>query len=69
MGFIFGSVIFMAIAILLIVLLMPRAMEKGMGINKKSDKVIHAFEMDNAVPELSEMIQYHRDNGTVEYEV
>ena len=69
MGLIIGSVVFMVVVILFIVVLMPKAMDKGIGTNKKSDRIIRSFEPDNAAPELSEMIQYHKKNGIVEYEV
>ncbi len=35
----------------------------------KSEWIVYAFESDNTTPELTELIDYHRTHGIVQYKI
>lgn len=42
--------------------------QNGAG-NSQSKKLINKFNPDNLAPELSKMIEYHKENGAIHYEI
>lgn len=57
-------------SLLILALLCMFATAKKLSTNKKQErgnKVIACFEPDNIAPETSQMINFHKKNGTVDY--
>lgn len=66
MFWIFPTALFIGILILILLLASKNNKMKN---NNESKEIIQGFEPDNAAPALSEMIEYHKKNDTVKYEV
>lgn len=56
------------VVILMILFLLFRK-DKTSETNRDSIRIIQRFEPDNAAPPLSDMIDFHKKNSTIKYEM
>ncbi len=69
MNLILSCVLVMLLTICVIFALMHKSMNEGVAGNKMSAGIVHSFVPDNIAPELTKMIEYHKENGIVKYEI
>lgn len=67
------ELLYLAIVLVLLIcgayLIVSHMSRKGIKNKLESDYIINLFEPDNSAPKLTYMIDFHKQNGVIEYDI
>ena len=69
MKLIIGFIVFVVVSLIFVAIFVTKSIQNKMRGTWRSEGIIRAFEPGNEAPELSKMIQYHKEHGVVNYDI